>query len=662
MLHNLTIKQRLFLSSAISLIFIVILGLGSLNTISNITKENLPVNITLKDIEVLEAELKNQETNFLLIDLNNKQFFQTKQSERINEFKDNIELITDELDFLKSSKLIKNNPEDLAFLEEIQILIQEYITIVSKNLELEYKRGYDDYGLIGEFKTLIENIEYEFTNLNSSDLEVLLLKIRTNEKDYLLKKDMKQLKNINTLIIKLTDKLNKEFSTLKNKDSIISKLNQYYSKLIETHELEEAIISSKSEKDEILEEIESDIEKILDDLSARLEKENEDGSNFLILFISVAAIISFGLQAIISRLITKAIDLVSNSLQTTAELDLISTTEYEKFLDTKNEIGVMAQSLKLMRDELASMVNIILNNSNSINNHSEELASSSEEMSTATRNIATAISDISKGNDYSAKQLQSISETLNEFDSSMERMIEKIEYVENHSQQMQNLATDSNKKMENTKKSVVYMEKLFGDFTLKINNLALEISEISKITDTLHDLSDQTNLLALNASIEAARAGEQGRGFAIVAEEVRKLAEQSKVSSEDINNLISNISSEAVRIIESTNEVNIELSNQLNGVSSSIDTFSKIVDDVNCTREEVGELHALTQSLGTDKELILNKVSSISEFSQTSSESAHEVSASSEELTFAMEKIADTASNLSQMTQDMLIHVNRFKL
>ena len=75
----------------------------------------------------------------------------------------------------------------------------------------------------------------------------------------------------------------------------------------------------------------------------------------------------------------------------------------------------------------------------------------------------------------------------------------------------------------------------------KIVNLSTQASQISNVSQLVIDFANQTNMLALNSSVEAVRAGEHGKGFALVANEIRKLADQSQQSADKINNLVSNI-------------------------------------------------------------------------------------------------------------------------
>ncbi|NFT07479.1 MULTISPECIES: methyl-accepting chemotaxis protein [unclassified Clostridium] len=385
----------------------------------------------------------------------------------------------------------------------------------------------------------------------------------------------------------------------------------------------------------------------------------------LIISVGITSLIGILIAVIFARRIVKSINkpIIASveNLKVIASGDLQTETT-NGFSNRRDELGIMAKSIESMKQSIISMLNSIKTSSSDIKlqtNNAEEI---SNELKSSSKNIYYATNDVAKGTVNQSEDLIYITNILKGFSLKLDDIVDIIKNVDFSISNIKNMSYNSNKDMENVIESVKNVNNTFNELITKIKDVENNVNKINEITNLIDDISDQTNLLALNAAIEAARAGDSGKGFKIVASEIRKLAEQSKVSAVDISSLISKISKDTDLMVNKTKTMKKELDNQEKDIDTAKKSFETITVSVNDIVPKMVVTNNSVQDLNASKDDIMNKIESASSVAQEVSAAAEEIAASTEEMNKYAESLAKLVNALNDMSEDMMKNVNKFKI
>lgn len=282
-----------------------------------------------------------------------------------------------------------------------------------------------------------------------------------------------------------------------------------------------------------------------------------------------------------------------------------------------------------------------------------ELTAVSEETSASSEEINNAIREISGEVLHQVTDMDDISNRVESMNRSVAMMNEQnqlIKRVTTHSES----ATEKGAEIVAQLKSANEESLQAADqISLSITALYNKTLDISRITDTINDISSETNLLALNASIEAARAGVHGAGFAIVASEVRKLAEQSNASTQQIQGMIASIEKEMEETILTMTQTDT-LSKQLDvSVKATEIEFIEIRQAVTQTIQAIVTLNDELQKVTEQNHSIMQAVQNSSSISQQTAISVDNITSTIEEQNKMIMLIAQSAGNLSKISMHL---------
>lgn len=407
-------------------------------------------------------------------------------------------------------------------------------------------------------------------------------------------------------------------------------------------------------------------EKILEYQAEQLDLVTADAKNTVvstrtIAFSSIIVGIVIFLVIIyyIRRSITKPLVKVVHAANTIADGDL---TEENIVHKSKDEIGQLSNAFNKMKDNLNLLIRNVQSNTEQLTVAAEELSTSTEEMTATSEDMAHQVSETAEIAQMSAK-------TANESAKAMDETASGIQKIAESTQVLHQKAIDTEviaKKGSNTVHQAQNQMNMIKESTLIVNDLVEKLSkqseEIGHITQVITNITDQTNLLALNAAIEAARAGEHGKGFAVVADEVRKLAEESKVSASKIVELTNVIQND-------TDNVEKAVQNSLQSVSDGVEVikesgaaFNSIQDAIKIMNEHISEISAASQQISASAEEVSASVEDLSNGSTSAADNFQTIAAAVEEQTATINGVNNVAVDLADRTVELQELIKRFKV
>lgn len=378
-------------------------------------------------------------------------------------------------------------------------------------------------------------------------------------------------------------------------------------------------------------------------------------TTFLVILASILAIL---VGAAIATNIQRIIRYVIN------ELDKISDGNLTVKLKVKrrDEFLELTEGINNMVDNMRGLINKVYRQSASVTLSSGRLGDATVVFSKETKGITEAIHEIQTGVNQQAEDSENCLKQMDE-------LSKKIELVNGRTNEISSLAKDTKVSIEQGMESMSRLDEKAQSTTRitariihNIETLGTRSLSIGKIVSTINEIADQTNLLSLNASIEAARAGAAGAGFSVVAEEIRKLADQSMKAVNEIKNIIRDIqieTKEAVTIAGEADDIVKEQGEAVNNTGKSFEVMNrqveKLIDNVSMIMESIHKIEA-------SREGTLAAIENISAVSQQTAAASVSVSDATEHQMKTVDSLGALSKELSENAQALGEAVDKFKV
>ncbi len=400
-------------------------------------------------------------------------------------------------------------------------------------------------------------------------------------------------------------------------------------------------------------------QSILDEGNQTTSAKVESIKQWVLILGIIAVLAGVAVSWAMGRLISRPVVAIAAAAERIAAGDL---TVEDIRVKNRDEIGELAKSFGQMAQNLRDVIQLVGSNAEQVAASSEQLTASAEQTSKATEQIASTMQEVAAGVD---KQVQSVEETF----KTVHEMSEGVRQIADNAQGVTATAIQASEKAIEGAEAIETAVRQMNAINQTVNGLANVIkglgersNEIGQIIEVITGIAAQTNLLALNAAIEAARAGEHGRGFAVVADEVRKLAEQSAQSAQQVSEMIAAIQEETRQAIASMETATEEVVEGIGIVHTAGESFAHIREGVDLVSTQIKEVSAAVQQMSAGAQQMVEAMKFIKEMAEAAAGGTQEVSAATEEQLASMEEISTSASSLAKMAEELQALISRFKV
>ena len=600
MFKSLTIKSKLYLLAILSAIGFVMLfylfstSVSSMKSLNN--TENMAVN--------LKADM-------LMLRRNEKDFLARKSLKYRDKFQKNAKVLKQHLEAEKI--LFAQNNINTKLLDQFDTAINQYKTIFMQLIQLQQVIGLNEkVGLYGDLRDSVHKAQRSAKASHNFELLAKVYELRKNEKDFMLRRNMKYVQeykeHIEALLLTVSGEVKndllvykKDFLNLVEADSKIG-LNSNLG-------LQGTMRDVVHTTEKSLQKIETLTKKIIQKKSSESFRITLTITIILMFIVFAFAIsILLSITSSLEKILIAANDLSQGEGDLTKRLDIVLS----------DEIGAVAVAINNFIKKVQEMTNTAKQVSSENATISHELSRTSLMVKENVEESVRIIDGVSK----QAEETQStIASSITQSQESQKEILQAKEHLDVAREEIISLTS----KVYTTAESE-------ESLSLDMETLSTDAEAVKTVLVVIADIADQTNLLALNAAIEAARAGEHGRGFAVVADEVRKLAERTQKSLAEINAtiniIVQSIVDSSMKMSHNSTEIK-ELSNIAQGVEKKLTLTVGIV-------QKAVEASELTvddfQNTGKSIDDIVKRVEQANNISFANAKSIDEIHTTAEHL------------------------------
>lgn len=385
-----------------------------------------------------------------------------------------------------------------------------------------------------------------------------------------------------------------------------------------------------------------------------------DNSNYILILANIISIVTglivmIIITRIISRHLKKVIDVATEVASGNLSVEQI---DYEG----KDEIGQLSSAMNTLNRNMRDIIHRVTEASDAVTNKSNILKESSSEVKGSSEQIVITMDELASGAETQANHSAHLSEQMSAFASSIQQSHQQGQNIADSTSSILHITENGATLMNQSIAQIENIDSIVNEAVDQVRGLDVQSEEITKLIEVVKGIADQTNLLALNAAIEAARAGEHGKGFAVVADEVRKLAEQVTSSVTEITSIVQHIQNETHSVANSLDNGYEEVITGRTQIEKTGQSFITIETSISDMVQGIESIANRLLQITKDSEQMHESIEDIAAVSEEAAAGVEQSSASTQEASSAVEEVSNSADELAHLAEQLRNNIAVFKL
>ncbi|MGI8282557.1 methyl-accepting chemotaxis protein [Bacillus mycoides] len=394
----------------------------------------------------------------------------------------------------------------------------------------------------------------------------------------------------------------------------------------------------------------------------QLQKSNTNSAHTTILMFIIISVIAtaiiIGIGYVIKTAIQRPITLLQHDIKQVADGNLVIRTSYQ----ANDELGAIVTSFNNMLDNLQHLIEKIQVTTYEVTSSTDSMLQNTKQASKISNEAVLTINEVNKQIEGQVTNIHESSTAMNDLTNGVQSVAESAATVAEVSVATTDRVNNGSKVIKQSITQMNNVHAVVEETSTVIERLIMRTQHIDKALDAITNIAEQTNLLALNAAIEAARAGENGKGFAVVAAEVRDLAEQSKQSANEINDLIKSIQQDTKDTVQIMRKGHEEATQGRNAANEADEAFSTIMKDIHKITRQIQEVSATTEEMSAGTEEINASLSVVSETSTRVAKDTNQTVQAIQTQASAITEITNQAMQIKKKNTELEGLISRFKI